>query len=155
MLPLVQPAVMQAQPTDADMLVRAQAYVGLPYVCGVFDCADLAARVQWELFGRVVPLPVHRKRPAGAMGQAREIAALRTDLADPLDAPETGCGVLMYEPRDDGAALWHIGTAFMAPGTTWVLHNSFAMGNAALQRLADLQRFGLRLEGYYRWRAPA
>ena len=124
----------------------------LPYVEGVFDCADLAAKVQCELFGLLVALPVHRKRPGGAMGQAREIHALQAEVADRIEQPVTGCGALMYEPTDNGQR-WHIGTVFVAGGEVWLLHNSFTMACACLQRLADLQRFGARLEGYYAWRA--
>lgn len=133
------------------MLAKAEKYVGMPYLEGAFDCADLAVMVQWELFDRLVALPARRKRPRGAMGQAREIHALQADLADRIDAPVTGCGVLMTEPTNNGLR-WHIGTAFVAGGEVWLLHNSFTMGCACLQRLADLQRFGARLEGYYAWR---
>ena len=136
-------------------LEHAQRYVGKPYVAGVFDCADLAVMVQWELFGRVVVLPTHRKRPAGARGQAREIAALRDVIASRIDMPVTGCGVLLYEPdgsEQGSPVLWHIGTVFIANGVAWVLHNSEAMGSAALQRLEDLGRWGMRLDGFYAWR---
>ncbi|MDO8778909.1 MAG: hypothetical protein Q7K57_61355 [Burkholderiaceae bacterium] len=134
------------------MLAKAEKYVGMPYLEGEFDCADLAVMVQWELFDRLVALPARRKRPRGAMGQAREIHALQADLADRIDTPVTGCGVLMYEPLDNGQR-WHIGTAFVAGGEVWLLHNNFTMGCACLQRLADLQRFGARLDGYYAWRS--
>lgn len=134
------------------MLAKAEKYVGMPYLEGQFDCADLAVMVQWELFDRLVGLPVHRKRPAGAMGQAREIHALRLGVAERIDAPVTGCGALMYEPLDNGQR-WHIGTVFMAGSEVWLLHNSFTMACACLQRVADLQRFGARLEGYYAWKA--
>lgn len=134
------------------MLKKAETYVGTPYLEGEFDCADLAAKVQWEVFGRLVSLPVHRRRPRGALGQAREIHALQGDLADPIDTPVTGCGVMMTEPS--GLVLrWHIGTVFVANGEVWVLHNSFLMGSACLQRLTHLQRMGARLEGFYAWRA--
>lgn len=133
------------------ILVRAQAYVGVPYLDGEFDCADLAAKVQWEMFGRLIRLPTHRRRPVGAMGQAREIRAFREDLADRIDAAVTGCGVLMYEPGDRGQ-IWHIGTAFVDVDVVWVLHNSHKLGSAHLHRLTDLIRFGLRLEGFYAWR---
>lgn len=134
------------------MLAKAQNYVGMPYVEGVFDCADLAAKVQWEVFGQLIALPVHRKRPAGAMGQAREIRTLQHELATPLELPVTGCGVLMYQPTDQ-AMRWHIGTAFVVGVEVWVLHNSFSMASACLQRLGDVQRQGTRLEGYYAWKA--
>jgi hypothetical protein len=133
------------------MLAKAEKYVGMPYIEGAFDCADLAAKVQWEMFGQLVALPVHRKRPGGAMGQAREINTLKVQVADPIDAPVTGCFALMYEPVDN-SQRWHVGTVFVANGEVWLLHNSFTMGCACLQRVADLQRFGARLEGYYAWR---
>lgn len=132
------------------MLARAEQYVGTPYLEGVFDCADLAAKVQWEVFGKLIALPAHRKRPAGAMGQAREIRSLQHELATPIDLPVTGCGVLMYQPTEQ-AMRWHIGTAFVVDTDVWVLHNSFSMGCACLQRLGDVQRHGTRLEGYYAW----
>lgn len=134
------------------MLAKAEKYVGTPYLPGEFDCADLAAKVQWELFNRLISLPQHRRRPRGVMGQARMIRSLQGELAEPITAPETGCGVLMYEPNEHGESL-HIGTGFVAGGEIWVLHNSFTMGCAWLQRLPDLQRIGLRLEGFYRWRS--
>lgn len=133
---------------------QAQRYVGTPYLVGEFDCADLAARVQWEVFGRLVELPTHRKRPGGALGQAREIHRLQGNLADPVASPATGCAVLMHEPGP-AAPIWHIGTVFMRDAQVWVLHNSFGLGSAALQRLEDLQRFGMRLDGFYAWRAAA
>lgn len=136
------------------MLAKAEKYVGTPYLEGEFDCADLAAKVQWELFGRLVALPVHRRRPRGAMGQAREIRAHQADLADRIDQPVTGCGVLMYEPTETGGQRWHIGTGFVVGRQVWVLHNNFQASSACLQRLQDLRLFGLHLEGYYRWRAP-
>lgn len=134
-------------------LQQAEAYVGTPYVVGEFDCADLAAQVQRELFGRHVALPQHRKRPGGARGQARDIAALRDVVARRIDTPETGCGVLLYEPDGekpgDDTRLWHIGTVFMQRGDVWVLHNSYKLGSAHLHRLEVLQRLGMQLEGFY------
>lgn len=136
----------------------AQRYVGTPYVPGEFDCADLAAQVQREVFGRAVALPVHRARPAGARGQAREILGLRDALAEPIDLPADGAGALLWEPDGEEGQdlrLWHIGTVFLHAGEVWVLHNSAKLGSAALHRLSDLKRWGLRLEGYYAWRAAA
>lgn len=133
------------------LLQRAESYVGMPYIDGEFDCADLAARVQWEIFGRVIALPVHRRRPMGARGQAREIHKLQAELAVRIDLPTTGCGVLMYELDRDGTQLWHIGTGFVDRQHVWVLHNSHALGSAYLQLLVDMQRQGMHVEGYYQW----
>lgn len=134
------------------MLQRAETYVGRPYVEGEYDCVDLAACVQREVFGRHIALPSFRERPAPGLAQVREIRRLRDDLAVRIDAAETGCGVLLREPGAD-TGLWHIGTVFVASAEIWVLHNSHTMGCACLQRLGDLQRLGMRLEGFYRWRA--
>lgn len=137
------------------MLQRAESYVGRPYIEAEFDCADLAVLVQHEVFGRAIALPSGRRRPLGVLGQAREIRRWRDELADRIDTPETGCGVLGFEPDRDGSPMWHIGTVFVTAEDTWVLHNSYAMGSALLQRLSDLRRQGMRLEGFYRWRTAA
>lgn len=133
------------------MLQAAERYVGIPYLEGEFDCADLAARVQWELFDHVIELPVHRARPVGSSAQAREIHKRREALATQIDAAVTGCAVLMFEPGPT-APIWHIGTVFLSEGVVWVLHNSAALGAAWLQRLPDMQRQGMRLDGFYAWR---
>lgn len=127
-----------------------QSYVGRPYVLGQFDCMDLAALVQREVFGREVALPAHRSRPAGAAGQRREIASLRDELAMPVAVPFTGCAALLREPQGTGE-LWHIGTVALHQGETWVLHNSHRLGSAHLHRLSDLQRWGMHLDGFYAW----
>lgn len=137
------------------MLKLAERYVGTPYLEGEFDCADLAQRVQWEVFGRLVELPTHRARPAGAMGQKREIRKWQDVLAIGIAAPQTGCGVLMFEPSASSGSdvlLWHIGTVFVDGPDVWVLHNSAAMGSALLQRLPDMRCQGMRVEGFYAWR---
>lgn len=132
------------------MLREAQKYVGMGYVVGEFDCADLAVLVQREVFARDVALPATRNRPGGRRSQAREINRWRDALAVPIDAPVTGCAVLLSEP-DDGGRTWHVGTVFMDAHQVWVLHNNFVQGSAALQRLSDLRLWGMRLEGYYQW----
>lgn len=130
----------------------AQTYVGTPYVAGVFDCADLAVQVQREVFGRTVCLPQDRPRPQGTRGQGAAITRLHTQVADRMDVPCTGHGVLMFEGFA-GTQTWHIGTVFLHPdtGAVWVLHNSAKLQSAALQSLDTLQRFGLKLEGFYAW----
>ena len=139
----------------ANPLHEAQRFVGMPYEAGVFDCVDLAVLVQWEVFGCRVTLPGRRTRPRGAMGQAREISRYQATLAEPIDGPRTGAGVLLVEPHEP-APLWHVGTVFVQGaaegGEVWVLHNSEKLGGAALQRLEDLRRFGMRVEGFYQWK---
>lgn len=129
--------------------IRAlERYVGVPYELGAFDCWDLAARVLREVFAVHVALPTDRARPAGAAGQRREIASLREEVATRVDVPFDGCGALFVEQ----GGLWHIGVVALHQGEVWVLHNSAKLGSAHLQRLSDLQRFGLQLEGWYAWK---
>ncbi len=131
----------------ATALQRAQAYVGTPYEAGVFDCADLAVRVQREVFGRQVALPAHA---SAREAQAAQIHALRAQLATPIAQPVTGCAVLLTR-NDPAGTLWHIGTVFIDSMQTWVLHNSAHLRSAALQRLDKLQRTGFVVEGFYAW----
>lgn len=124
-------------------------FLGIPYCPRHMDCADLAMLVQHELFGRVVTLPGRRPRPLDAAAQAREIAAMSAQLADPAEKPQDGDAVLMREAGTKHAG--HIGTYFFLNYTPYVLHTSHALGGSVLHRLQDLSGFGLAVDGYYRW----
>ena len=125
-------------------------FVGIPYCPRHMDCADLAMLVQRELFGRVVDLPGRRPRPLELVAQAREIAAMSSQLADPVDHPKDGDAVLMREAGTTQTG--HIGTYFFINFTPYVLHTSHALGGSLLHRLQDLKGYGLAVEGYYRWK---
>lgn len=131
--------------TELAQWQAAQAFVGREYVPGEYDCAHLAVDVQRSVFARHVTLPaVHRQ---GRAGQAVQIKACRDELAQRIDAPQQGCGVLF-----DSGDCWHIGTVFFFKGEPWVLHGSARMGSAALNRLRDLPLRGLKVEGFYLWK---
>lgn len=144
---------------DKTLFNRAQAYVGTPYIAGQFDCTDLAVQVQRELFNLAVPMPSHSARPGSvARAGGAAIHRLREALADPVETPHAGDFCLLWAPEGDearGVQRWHVGTVFMHGGEIWVLHNSGSTTGAALQRLADIKRLGLRLDGFYRWRPAA
>lgn len=128
----------------------AQTYVGLPYVAGQFDCADLAVRVQNELFGKNIALPSSHR--LGTRGHYVQINALKNELATRIDLPVHGCGALMtqYTGKE---ILWHIGTVFLDEvEEVWILHNSRLQKGAALQRLGLMRRSGFRVEGWYAWK---
>ena len=125
-------------------------FVGIPYDLRRMDCADLAILVQRELFGRTVLLPGKRPRPVREGEQAQAIHAMAAQLADPVAQPQDGDAVLM---RDAGQALaGHIGTYFFLNFTPMVLHTSHALGASVLHRAQDLPGYGLRVEGFYRWK---
>ena len=125
-------------------------FVGIPYDLRRMDCADLAIPVQRELFGRAVNLPGKRHRPLRGGDQAQAIDAMAGQLADPVAQPQDGDAVLM---RDAGQPLaGHIGTYFFINYTPMVLHTSHALGASVLHRVQDLPGYGLRVEGFYRWK---
>ena len=124
----------------------AQSYVqaGTPYVEGEFDCADLVAQVQQQVWGRRVLLPVHGTR------DAQRVQTLCDTLAQKVDTPQSGDVVLMWVPGEEkGLLVWHLGTVFVEEGCAWVLHNSYKRGGAVLNRVRDLARLGLRVEAFY------
>lgn len=134
--------------SDAAIFKRLQAYVGMDYVPGQFDCADLAVLVQREVFGRAVHLPTH---PQGRATQRAAVLRHRDAVATRVDVPFTGAGVLFSAENQKGDTAWHIGTAALHKGEVWVLHNSYETGGVRLNRLQDLCRWGMKLEGYYAW----
>lgn len=134
--------------TDAAIIKRLSSYVGMDYVAGEFDCADLAVLVQREVFGRTVNLPTH---PRGGATQRAAILRHRDALATRVDVPFTGCAVLFTDLNDKGGSLYHIGTACLHRGEVLVLHNSYETGGVRMDKLQDLLRWGMKLEGYYAW----
>jgi hypothetical protein len=138
--------------TDLEIYDRLQRYVGMPYVPDEFDCADLAKLVQAEVFGRSIALPDERRRPLGTAGQRGMILSMRDQLAAPVAVPFTGCGALFTEENAKGGQEYHIGTVCLYGGQTWILHNSYPLGGVHFHDLAQLQRWGMRLEGFYAWK---
>lgn len=119
-------------------------YIGLPYIEGDQDCAEVLARVQREVFGRAVTVP--RTRADGPFGKSAQIAQGAVDLADPVDSPFEGDAVLMKV-----RGLWHVGVWFEA-GEPWVLHALRSSGQVVAHRVRDLPVLGIKVEGYYRMR---
>ncbi|WP_313569383.1 hypothetical protein [Comamonas terrigena] len=133
------------------MLERIEALVGIAYDPRRMDCADLAMQVQQQVFGREVLLPGRRPRPLDSAAQAREIAAMSAQLADPVQYPQDGDAVLMREVGATHAG--HIGTYFFLNYTPYVLHvAAWMQGGSTLHRLQELSGLGLTVEGYYRWK---
>lgn len=129
---------------------QAEALVGLPYIDGEFDCGHLMVRAARELFGREVVLPLNGPHPLQPRDQVAAIAACRRELAHRVCEVQPGDLALMLEPTDDGGQQWHLGTVVDVQPEVWLLHTR-AGGASCLHRLADVQRWGLVLEGFYRW----
>lgn len=122
-----------------------EAYIGLPYIEQVQDCAELLARVQREVFGRNVHVP--SVRADTPFGRSIQIAHGRDELADPVSQAQEGDAVLMQI-----MGRWHVGVWFNL-GEPWVLHALKNAGQVVAHRLRDLPRYGIRVEGFYRMRS--
>lgn len=123
----------------------SERYLGLSYAPGNFDCADLAVKVQREVFGREVVLPSdHGSDP---FGRNARIEAHKLACAEPVDEPADGDAVLLIT----NGRLQHIGLLCLIRGERWVLHNRKALG-VTRGRLRDLEAQGYRVEGFYAWR---
>lgn len=122
----------------------AERYVGMPYLPGEFDCADLVVTVQRQIFDRKVLLPSeHAQRPAG---RARQILELRNDYARPTASPKEGDAVLLVTR----GRLQHIGVLCLINGQRWVLHNAEGAG-VVLHSVPMLAAHSYSIEDYYTW----
>lgn len=124
---------------------QIERYIGLPYDEAELDCADLAVLIQRELFGKEISLPGRRLR---MNAPAASINRYSGELATRIARDELRDGdVIVFK---DGTL--HIGTVFLLSGKAWVLHTTTTGGYSLLQPLSDLPGYGLRIEGYYRWK---
>lgn len=121
------------------------AYVGLPYVKDEFDCAGLVERVLSEVFGWELNLP--KERADDLAGLSAQILSVQKDFALPVDPPAEGDGVLMV----GRGRINHVGVFCEIGGEGYVLHNMRNAGQVCLHRVRELDRYGLRVEGFYRW----
>lgn len=134
--------------TEQECFARVQEYVGREYRVD-YNCAHLMRDVQADLFGKSISLP--GAMPAGSAGQRRMVNEMRDELAMEIAVPFPGCAVLLSSISSDGHELLHIGTVALRRGEEWILHNSAHFGSARFDRLADLQRLGMKFRGWYAW----
>ncbi|MBD9534647.1 peptidoglycan endopeptidase [Stenotrophomonas sp. STM01] len=127
-------------------LADVERFTLLPYDEQTFDCADLVALVQRELFGRQIQMP--GRRPRGAEGQAA-IGELSRPYARRTEAPQDGDLVLMIEHGQKRPG--HAGVYFWLSHEAYVLHANEKTGCSILHRARELPDYGLRIEGTYSW----
>ena len=123
----------------------AQAYVGLPYILGVGECAHRAALVWRQVFGRDIAVPAAHGNLR--LGQRMIRDALASSDWQPVKRPQEGDAVVMWK----GSLLCHVGV-WVAPGH--VLHCTRAEG-MVLTPEKDLASQGFRVFGTFRWREEA
>lgn len=122
------------------------AFEGLPYHDD-FDCADFVVHVQAKLFNREVHVPGARPRgkyASEALHGAAITYAVRTDT------PAEGDLVLMFDLNDTDTPS-HAGVYVMLGGEPHVMHNALRTGGSVTHAVRQLSRFGINVEGYYKW----
>jgi cell wall-associated NlpC family hydrolase len=126
----------------------AEAYVGMPFVLGEYDCASLAVQVRREVFKRPVPDGLERERAASTLGRCRQMADGMADYGVRTTTPAEGDLVLM---RCLGRPS-HVGVYCVVDGEPTVLHALRKPGMAMLTSIRRLPAINLALEGYYQWK---
>jgi len=121
----------------------AEHYVGLPYSDA--DCAELAAKVQREIFNKVIPMPSDRAE--NVHGLSHQIVKYQPDIAVQIDKPEEGCAVLMV----GRGRLNHVGIFCSINNSDYVLHAMRSVKQTVLHRLSELPNQGFSVEGFYQW----
>ena len=116
-------------------------YVGLAYCPDTFDCADLVALVQREMFGRDVRLPNGRAR--GDRGQV-ELAGHVPAYGRRTETPVDGDLVVMLQ----GGRPSHVGVYFFLAHEPHVLH---VRAEGAFSELTPVRLLATPVEGYYAW----
>lgn len=122
----------------------SQPYVGIPYIPGVYDCADMCAQVCKDIFGKKVDIPRHSQT------DTEKLSALfdehKNDYLESVISPRDGDIALMLS----GKQLNHIGIFFKLNQGQYILHNHRAIGSVVVDSVLRLRARGLRIEGYYR-----
>lgn len=117
-------------------------YEGIKYAdC---NCAELAERVQREVFGRELSLPEARR----SIGyNSRLIEANLGNYGLRTESPTDGDAVLFVNGH-----LWHVGTFFRHEDVNFVLHTSKKSIWSMTHAIRDLNTLNLKIEGFYQWK---
>ena len=126
----------------------SEKYVGQPYIKGEFICGDLVRLVMKEQCRFDVQAPTNRHL------NESDLIAFADEYADQLelsDVLQDFDAVLMHQLGAKTVNRWHIGVVAMINLLPWVLHNIVGQG-VIFQPSSQLNRVGLEIEGFYRWR---
>lgn len=122
-------------------------YIGKPYKLGFADCASLVCEVREQQFDGTVPEFVLAMRENTRLKRVEQLQALTREAVTTTDNPVEGDVVLMICRGRPS----HVGVYCVVDNEQSVLH---AMENAKMtvrHRIRDLEKFGLKVEGYYKW----
>lgn len=125
----------------------SETYIGKPYRLGDADCAALVCEVREQQFDGTVPEFVLAMRENTRLKRVEQLEALAREAVTTTDNPVEGDVVLMICRGRPS----HVGVYCVVDNEKSVLH---AMENAKMvvrHRIRDLEKFGLKVEGYYKW----
>lgn len=127
------------------MIHWTQKFLNIPY--SERNCAEFAEMVLEKQFGIIFRFP---QSEGSAFMQSHLIKENLPKFAYPekTDHYEDGDLVLMNGKR----RLSHVGIYANYRGSGYVLHNQKQHNYSRLNRLSDLSKCGLFLEGVYKWR---
>lgn len=125
----------------------SETYIGKPYRLGDADCAALVCEVREQQFDGTVPEFVLAMRENTRLKRVEQLETLSLEAVTSTDNPKEGDVVLMLCRGRPS----HVGVYCVVDNEKSVLH---AMENAKMvvrHRIRDLEKFGLKVEGYYKW----
>lgn len=115
---------------------------------GDADCARLLSDVRGEVFNLPVPSEVEVNRAQSRLGRVGQMTDLVSEYGQKTDSPQEGDAVLMICAGRPS----HIGVYCFIGGTEYVLHAMENAGMVVLHKITDLNKFLLKIEGYYKWK---
>lgn len=121
-------------------------YVGLPYIADTFDCVHLVVRVQNEVFGKQITIPVQREEHVFKLSKQIEEHMETFYEEVPKEDAQDGDLVLMK----CAGRLNHTGVYTVVGGVPYVLHNLRNLGSVAMHRLRDIEKYGIVFDSVYR-----
>jgi len=122
-------------------------YIGRPYELGRSDCASLVVEVLETEFGADLPSAVKIERSNVRSVRNDHLVSLTLEHTEPTTQPVDGDIVLMRCNNRPS----HVGVYLNVHNEPHVLH---AMENAkmvVLHRLRDIEKYLLKIEGFYKW----
>lgn len=122
-------------------------YIGKPYRLGDADCASLVCEVQEKEFNGTVPEFVLSMRENTRLKRVEQLEELARSAVTATDLPVEGDVVLMLCRGRPS----HVGVYCFVDNEPSVLHSMENAKMVVRHRIRDLFKFGLYVEGYYRW----
>jgi hypothetical protein len=123
-------------------------YIGQPYELGSADCARLLGQVRKEVFCLPVPNEIEVDRLESRLGRVGQMNDLVAAYGDLTDSPNEGDAVLMICAGRPS----HIGVYCEVNNEKCVLHAMENAGMVVLHKIRELDKFFLKVEGYYKWK---